>query len=212
MKVKRSMKRFFVLVDIFGSFTRVCLIVIQPHKFLHGVHQFRNVYALFKVWLRHNRWVSPSCPDAFNPCRSLLTSVTQNAASKRPQILVSVRRVYSNLTLNDMMLYIIKGVNLPAPPGGSRCASEIKRQPSVAFTSIALFSGGSPNDLDASVKFEFPFPSAVSLRSKTKHINPCAFFESFMPCFNFNEFHFLSRFSSILIQLNLQETGKAIEF
>ncbi|KAJ0050464.1 hypothetical protein NL108_003698, partial [Boleophthalmus pectinirostris] len=45
-------------------------------------------------------------------------------------------KIYSNLTPNDMLLYIIKGVNLPAP------------------------SGVSPNDLDASVKFEFHFPSA----------------------------------------------------
>ncbi|TMS23449.1 Coiled-coil and C2 domain-containing protein 1A [Larimichthys crocea] len=46
-------------------------------------------------------------------------------------------KIYSNLTLNEMVLYIIRGINLPAP------------------------SGVSPNDLDASVKFEFHFPSAV---------------------------------------------------
>lgn len=56
-------------------------------------------------------------------------------------------KVYSNLTLNDMLLYIIKGVNLPAPPGTS------------------------PNDLDASVKFEFPFPSAEEAqRDKTSTV------------------------------------------
>lgn len=56
-------------------------------------------------------------------------------------------KIYSNLTLNDMVLYIIKGVNLPAPPGGS------------------------PNDLDASVKFEFPFPSAEEAqRDKTSTV------------------------------------------
>ncbi|KAG7486497.1 coiled-coil and C2 domain-containing protein 1A [Solea senegalensis] len=42
----------------------------------------------------------------------------------------------SNLTANELMLYIIRGINLPPP------------------------SGVSANDLDASVKFEFPFPSA----------------------------------------------------
>ncbi|TKS69076.1 Coiled-coil and C2 domain-containing protein 1A [Collichthys lucidus] len=45
-------------------------------------------------------------------------------------------KIYSNLTPNEMVLYIIRGINLPAP------------------------SGVSPNDLDASVKFEFHFPSA----------------------------------------------------
>ncbi|XP_072318773.1 coiled-coil and C2 domain-containing protein 1A [Eucyclogobius newberryi] len=48
---------------------------------------------------------------------------------------INTMKVYPNLTPNDMILYIIKGVNLQAPPGVS------------------------PNDLDASVKFEFPFPS-----------------------------------------------------
>lgn len=56
-------------------------------------------------------------------------------------------KIYSNLTLNDMVLYIIKGVNLPAP------------------------AGVSPNDLDASVKFEFPFPSAEEAqRDKTSTV------------------------------------------
>uniref|UniRef100_A0A3Q1HBJ5 Coiled-coil and C2 domain-containing protein 1B n=1 Tax=Acanthochromis polyacanthus TaxID=80966 RepID=A0A3Q1HBJ5_9TELE len=45
-------------------------------------------------------------------------------------------KIYQNLTLNDLILYVIRGINLPAP------------------------SGVSSNDLDASVKFEFPFPSA----------------------------------------------------
>uniref|UniRef100_A0A3B4ASX5 Coiled-coil and C2 domain-containing protein 1B n=1 Tax=Periophthalmus magnuspinnatus TaxID=409849 RepID=A0A3B4ASX5_9GOBI len=55
-------------------------------------------------------------------------------------------KIYSNLTPNDMVLYIIKGVNLPAPPGVS------------------------PNDLDASVKFEFPFPSEEAQQDKTNNV------------------------------------------
>uniref|UniRef100_A0A3Q2DKJ7 Coiled-coil and C2 domain-containing protein 1B n=1 Tax=Cyprinodon variegatus TaxID=28743 RepID=A0A3Q2DKJ7_CYPVA len=53
-------------------------------------------------------------------------------------------KIYSDLSPNDLVLYIIRGVNLPAP------------------------SGVSPNDLDASVKFEFPFPSSEDAqRDKT---------------------------------------------
>ncbi|XP_034150000.1 coiled-coil and C2 domain-containing protein 1A isoform X3 [Esox lucius] len=49
-----------------------------------------------------------------------------------------------NLTANEMMLYIVKGINLPPP------------------------SGVSASDLDASVRFEFPFPSAEEAqRDKT---------------------------------------------
>ncbi|KAK7930219.1 hypothetical protein WMY93_006614 [Mugilogobius chulae] len=57
------------------------------------------------------------------------------------KMLLIFLQIYPNLTPNDMMLYIIKGVNLPAPPGVS------------------------PNDLDASVKFEFPFPSSSDTSS-----------------------------------------------
>ncbi|XP_057187940.1 coiled-coil and C2 domain-containing protein 1A [Triplophysa rosa] len=45
-------------------------------------------------------------------------------------------KIFPNLTANDLVLIVVKGINLPAP------------------------SGGSANDLDASVRFEFPFPSA----------------------------------------------------
>uniref|UniRef100_A0A669BTK6 Coiled-coil and C2 domain-containing protein 1B n=1 Tax=Oreochromis niloticus TaxID=8128 RepID=A0A669BTK6_ORENI len=56
-------------------------------------------------------------------------------------------KINPNLTLNDLILYITRGINLPAP------------------------SGVSANDLDASVKFEFPFPSAEEAqRDKTNTV------------------------------------------
>ncbi|XP_029286424.1 LOW QUALITY PROTEIN: coiled-coil and C2 domain-containing protein 1A [Cottoperca gobio] len=68
-------------------------------------------------------------------------------------------KIHSGLTPNDLILFIIKGINLPAP------------------------SGVSPNDLDASVKFEFPFPSAEEAqRDKTgtvKSTNNPEFKENF---------------------------------
>ncbi|KAL1004904.1 hypothetical protein UPYG_G00052030 [Umbra pygmaea] len=52
-----------------------------------------------------------------------------------------------NLTASEMILFIIKGINLPAPPGVSA------------------------SDLDASVRFEFPFPSAEEAqRDKTSTV------------------------------------------
>uniref|UniRef100_A0A3P9K7Q1 Coiled-coil and C2 domain-containing protein 1B n=1 Tax=Oryzias latipes TaxID=8090 RepID=A0A3P9K7Q1_ORYLA len=65
----------------------------------------------------------------------------------------------SNLTASDMVLYIVRGTSLPAPPGVS------------------------PSDLDASVKFEFPFPSSEEAqRDKTgtvKNTNNPEFKENF---------------------------------
>ncbi|XP_033029967.1 coiled-coil and C2 domain-containing protein 1A isoform X1 [Lacerta agilis] len=48
----------------------------------------------------------------------------------------SVVKIFPELNSNDMVLSVVKGINLPAPPGMS------------------------PNDLDAFVRFEFPYPNA----------------------------------------------------
>ncbi|XP_061088092.1 coiled-coil and C2 domain-containing protein 1A [Conger conger] len=48
----------------------------------------------------------------------------------------SAVKIFPNLTANDLVLTVVKGINLPAPPGVSA------------------------SDLDASVRFEFPFPSS----------------------------------------------------
>ncbi|XP_048870721.1 coiled-coil and C2 domain-containing protein 1A [Brienomyrus brachyistius] len=48
----------------------------------------------------------------------------------------NIVKIFPDLTSNDLVLTIVKGTNLPSP------------------------SGGSANDLDASVRFEFPFPSS----------------------------------------------------
>ncbi|XP_064293317.1 coiled-coil and C2 domain-containing protein 1A isoform X3 [Phalacrocorax carbo] len=48
----------------------------------------------------------------------------------------SVVKIFPELNSNDMVLSIVKGINLPAPPGVA------------------------PNDLDAFVRFEFPYPNA----------------------------------------------------
>ncbi|XP_063061303.1 coiled-coil and C2 domain-containing protein 1A isoform X2 [Engraulis encrasicolus] len=55
-------------------------------------------------------------------------------------------KMYPDLTANEMLLIIVKGINLPAP------------------------SGVSPSDLDASVRFEFPFPSEEPQKDKTATI------------------------------------------
>ncbi|XP_043913621.1 coiled-coil and C2 domain-containing protein 1A [Protopterus annectens] len=53
-------------------------------------------------------------------------------------------KIFPNLSSNDMVLHIVKGINFPPPPGGS------------------------PNDLDACVRFEFAFPNTEEAqRDKT---------------------------------------------
>lgn len=82
-----------------------------------------------------------------------------------------------------MILYIIRGINLPAPSGrekrrdgGRGCTSKINPAlvrhgaftPCSHFLSLSAPAGVSPHDLDASVKFEFPFPSAVRDRTRMR--------------------------------------------
>lgn len=68
-------------------------------------------------------------------------------------------KIFPNLTASDLVLTIVKGINLPAP------------------------SGVSPNDLDASVRFEFPFPSSEEAQkdktSTVKNTNSPEFKEKF---------------------------------
>uniref|UniRef100_A0AAR2JUG5 Coiled-coil and C2 domain-containing protein 1B n=1 Tax=Pygocentrus nattereri TaxID=42514 RepID=A0AAR2JUG5_PYGNA len=79
----------------------------------------------------------------------------------------STVKIFPNLTANDMVLTVVKGINLPTPPGVSA------------------------NDLDASVRFEFPFPSAEEAqRDKTstvKNTNCPEFKEQFQ--LNINRTH-----------------------
>ncbi|XP_066563858.1 coiled-coil and C2 domain-containing protein 1A [Amia ocellicauda] len=59
---------------------------------------------------------------------------------------ISTVKVFPKLSSSEMQLTIVKGINLPAP-------------------------SGSPNDLDASIRFEFPFPSLEEAqRDKTSTV------------------------------------------
>ncbi|XP_039626416.1 coiled-coil and C2 domain-containing protein 1A isoform X1 [Polypterus senegalus] len=59
----------------------------------------------------------------------------------------NITKIFPSLSSSDMILTVVKGINLPAPQGVS------------------------PNDLDAFVRFEFPFPSSEEAqRDKTNTI------------------------------------------
>ncbi|XP_069086547.1 coiled-coil and C2 domain-containing protein 1A isoform X2 [Pleurodeles waltl] len=59
----------------------------------------------------------------------------------------SIVKIFPDLNTNDMVLIVVKGINLPAPPGSS------------------------PNDLDSYVRFEFPYPNMEEAqRDKTNVI------------------------------------------
>ncbi|GAB5567802.1 coiled-coil and C2 domain-containing protein 1B isoform X1 [Prionailurus iriomotensis] len=77
----------------------------------------------------------------------------------------SVIKIFPDLSSNDMLLFIVKGINLPTPPGLS------------------------PSDLDVFVRFDFPYPNVEEAqKDKTSVIkntdSPVEFKEQFKLCIN----------------------------
>ncbi|XP_016017610.2 coiled-coil and C2 domain-containing protein 1A isoform X2 [Rousettus aegyptiacus] len=76
----------------------------------------------------------------------------------------SVIKIFPDLSSNDMLLFIVKGVNLPTPPGMS------------------------PGDLDVFIRFDFPYPNVEEAQkdktSVIKNTDSPEFKEQFKLCIN----------------------------
>lgn len=76
----------------------------------------------------------------------------------------SVIKIFPDLSSNDMLLFIVKGINLPTPPGLS------------------------PSDLDVFVRFDFPYPNVEEAQkdktSVVKNTDSPEFKEQFKLCIN----------------------------
>nr|BAA91029.1 unnamed protein product [Homo sapiens] len=76
----------------------------------------------------------------------------------------SVIKIFPDLSSNDMLLFIVKGINLPTPPGLS------------------------PGDLDVFVRFDFPYPNVEEAQkdktSVIKNADSPEFKEQFKLCIN----------------------------
>ena len=81
-------------------------------------------------------------------------------------------RIFPDLSSNDMLLFIVKGISLPTPPGegapgkGQGCGVHQARGRAVGSTCLpnsdpCLPAGLSPGDLDVFVRFDFPYPNVV---------------------------------------------------
>ncbi|KAK2087490.1 Coiled-coil and C2 domain-containing protein 1A [Saguinus oedipus] len=76
----------------------------------------------------------------------------------------SIIKIFPDLSSNDMLLFIVKGINLPTPPGLS------------------------PGDLDVFVRFDFPYPNVEEAQkdktSVIKNTDSPEFKEQFKLCIN----------------------------
>ncbi|KAM6148360.1 coiled-coil and C2 domain-containing protein 1A isoform 2-T2 [Erethizon dorsatum] len=104
-------------------------------------------------------------------CRHSMDTLKQAFARGLPtpvarfeQRTFSVIKIFPDLSSNDMLLFIVKGINLPTPPGLS------------------------PGDLDVFVRFDFPYPSVEEAQkdktSVVKNTDSPEFKEQFKLCIN----------------------------
>lgn len=67
-----------------------------------------------------------------------------------------------------MLLFIVKGINLPTPTGEGVAQKQGSKGGLVSLprSDPCLPAGLSPSDLDAFVRFDFPYPNVVGETSK----------------------------------------------
>ncbi|XP_047222473.1 coiled-coil and C2 domain-containing protein 1A isoform X2 [Girardinichthys multiradiatus] len=121
----RSSEKYQALMDLLRKQHEKCLGLNQQFTFMGNVAEALKFEKLVEESMKNIEMLK----NAHAKGLPVPKCHTQERTFNSPKI-------YSNLSPNDLVLYITRGVNLPPP------------------------SGVSPNDLDASVKFEFPFPSS----------------------------------------------------
>ncbi|XP_069576633.1 coiled-coil and C2 domain-containing protein 1A [Brachyistius frenatus] len=152
----RSSEKYQGLMDLLRK---------QHEKCLGCSQQFTSIGNVAEA-LKYERLVE-ECMKSIEILRNAYSNGQPVPKCRTEERTLNSVKIYPNLTLNDLMLYVIRGVNLPTP------------------------AGLSAHDLDASVRFEFPFPSAEEAqRDKTstvKSTNSPEFKEQFK--LNINRTH-----------------------
>lgn len=79
--------------------------------------------------------LAEDCKRSMDTLKQAFARSLPTPAARFEQRTFSVIKIFPDLSNNDMLLFIVKGINLPTPPGLS------------------------PSDLDAFVRFDFPYPN-----------------------------------------------------
>ncbi|XP_013882313.1 coiled-coil and C2 domain-containing protein 1A [Austrofundulus limnaeus] len=129
----RSSEKYHGLMDLLRKQHEKCLSLLQQFTLMGNVTEALKFEKLAEECIKYIEILKSAYAKGHPVPKCHTEERTLNSV-----------KIHSSLTPNDLLLYIIRGINLPAP------------------------SGVSPNDLDASVKFEFPFPSSEEAqRDKT---------------------------------------------
>lgn len=108
--------------------------------------------------------LAEDCKRSMDTLKQAFARSLPTPAARFEQRTFSVIKIFPDLSNNDMLLFIVKGINLPTPPGLS------------------------PSDLDAFVRFDFPYPNVEEAQkdktSVIKSTDSPEFKEQFKLCIN----------------------------
>lgn len=108
--------------------------------------------------------LAEDCKRSMDTLKQAFARSLPTPAARFEQRTFSVIKIFPDLSNNDMLLFIVKGINLPTPPGLS------------------------PSDLDAFVRFDFPYPNVEEAQkdktSVIKGTDSPEFKEQFKLCIN----------------------------
>ncbi|XP_028642125.1 coiled-coil and C2 domain-containing protein 1A isoform X1 [Grammomys surdaster] len=108
--------------------------------------------------------LAEDCKRSMDTLKQAFARSLPTPAARFEQRTFSVIKIFPDLSNNDMLLFIVKGINLPTP------------------------TGMSPSDLDAFVRFDFPYPNVEEAQkdktSVIKNTDSPEFKEQFKLCIN----------------------------
>ncbi|XP_042638686.1 coiled-coil and C2 domain-containing protein 1A [Orycteropus afer afer] len=108
--------------------------------------------------------LAEDCKRSMETLKQAFARGLPTPAARFEQRTFSVIKIFPDLSNNDMLLFIVKGINLPTPPGLS------------------------PGDLDVFVRFDFPYPNVEEAQkdktSVIKNTDSPEFKEQFKLCIN----------------------------
>lgn len=108
--------------------------------------------------------LAEDCKRSMDTLKQAFARSLPTPAARFEQRTFSVIKIFPDLSNNDLLLFIVKGINLPTPPGLS------------------------PSDLDAFVRFDFPYPNVEEAQkdktSVIKSTDSPEFKEQFKLCIN----------------------------
>ncbi|XP_026940756.1 coiled-coil and C2 domain-containing protein 1A isoform X4 [Sagmatias obliquidens] len=108
--------------------------------------------------------LAEDCKRSMETLKQAFARGLPTPTARSEQRTFSVIKIFPDLSSNDMLLFIVKGINLPTPPGLS------------------------PGDLDVFVRFDFPYPNVEEAQkdktSVIKNTDSPEFKEQFKLCIN----------------------------